>query len=175
MDEIINEGATAPLPEPESAPAMPGPSGAPAEPAYAAPAAPDSGYAHPAGYTPSAGYPQFPAYAPAPPAPRAAQVPPRWVVVTASVFAALFILALTFGMGVKVGAHAGRFDPRFGGQMMQRGPMGWQNDQNGPSGRNGNGYNPRGQGRGYGNMPGYGGPGRGFPRALPSPDATTQP
>ena len=174
MDEIINEGATAPLPDPEPAPQPATP-----EPASVEAAAPATEYAGYGASEPAPLYAAAPAAPSAPAVQKTYQVPARWLVIGLSVLAGLLILAATFGIGVKVGAHAGRFDRSFGGTMMQRGqlpdgqypngqnPHGWQDESDG--------YYPRGEGRGHPNIPGYGAPGRGLPRALPSPNATTQP
>lgn len=153
MDEPIDEGATAPLPqqEPNSAPAADAgtPVATPTESQIAngpPPAAPMPAYAEPA----------------PPPAHRVWRVPDRWVVIVASVIAGVVLLGAAFGIGVKVGAHASRFDRGFGRAMMQP-----------PYGRDGQNewqYGPNGK-----NYRGYGGRGQAFPRAVPSPDTTTQP
>lgn len=156
MDEYINEGAAAPLQD-----LMQGPD----------PVAENQiGVGGPAQWT-----------APAlQPVPRARLFAPAWVVVTAAIVAGLMLLAVTFGIGVAVGTHVGRFSRGAVGAMMQppggwnggnglnsderssdrQGPNGWRNEQQGDR------DNPYG---------GRGGRGRAFPRALPSPDATTQP
>lgn len=116
-----------------------------------------------------------PLYAPVPAAgsvPHASHAVPRWVVVTAAVLGAVFVLAVTFGMGVAVGSHASRFNRGPEGLMMQapggwRGEQGWQNDRSMPRARG-----ERGRGSAD---PGYGGRMRGFPGGQPSCGATTTP
>ena len=173
MNENMNEGTTAPLPEPiqpsvpEAASAQ-NDSGAAYVPpansgayAYAPPATPEYPPTAPA-YTPAPGYP---AYAQTPPAPKASRRPATWIIVTASVAAGVLLLAITFGIGVAVGSHASRFERGAAGMMMQppgnwNGERGLRDDSNGSQG-----------GQGY-NYHGYGG--RGGQRSLPSPDATPQ-
>lgn len=154
MDEPINEGTTAPLPQEAASPA-------PAADASGAPPAPPTG--PPIGYEPPpvAATPTYvePAAARSP---RVWHVPARWVVIVASVIAGVLLLGAAFGMGVKVGAHASRFDRGYGRAMMQA-----------PYGRDGqNEWQYRPNGRNYRS---YGGRGQAFPRAVPSPDTTTQP
>jgi len=153
MDEPVNEGATAPLPEqvPNSAPAVDAgtPVATPTEP--------------PIAYEPPPVAP-LPAYAePVPrPAHRVWHVPARWIVIVASVIAGVLLLGAAFGTGVKVGAHSGRDERGYGGTMMQA-----------PHGRDG--QNEWQYGPNSNNYRGYGGRGRTFPRVVPSPDSTTQP
>ncbi len=153
MDEPIDEGATAPLPqqEPNSAPAADAgtPLATPTESPNAygpPPAAPTPAYAEPAAAR----------------SPRVWRAPTRWVVIVASVIAGVVLLGAAFGIGVKVGAQASRFDRGYGRAMLQA-----------PYGRDGQNewqYGPNGK-----NDRGYGGRGQAFPRVVPSPDTTTQP
>ena len=187
MDDSINEGATAPLPEPIQPSGLPAegasvaPGQAPGEPVAGQGWSAESG----AGYAPYA--PQAPAqvYAPAPGAPAGAGAghsrrgPAPWVIVTAAAVAGLILLALTFGIGVAVGSHASRFSRGPAGLMMQPpggrgGQNGWQDDGTSDPRSPGDerGWRRGGQGSDY---RGYGEHGRSFPRALPSPDTTTQP
>jgi hypothetical protein len=165
MDETVNEGATAPLPEPEP--------GAPAEgaPAADAPVAPEAPMGHPMapGYAPQA-VPPLGYTSPAPRASRMWQVPTRWVAIVAGVIAAMVLLGVAFGVGVGVGRHSARFDSPLKNRAMQI-PYGsnGQNDrnrwQNAPDDTNPYDYDYRG----------YGGHRRTFPRGVPSPNTTTTP
>ena len=172
MDENIQEGATVPLPEPQrgSEPVVPEPTApawAPA--AEAAPPAPEAYAAAPV-YEPT----------PAPVSPaehKRYSISSRTLAIIGGVLGGLLLLAITFGVGVQVGAHAGRFDRGVGGMMpygqgmpngTPNGERGWQNDQRGDG--------PGGwQNDQRGSVPNYGGRGNGFHQAVPSPDTTSRP
>lgn len=103
---------------------------------------------------------------------RSVSIPTRWLVTAGIVVGSIALLALAFGVGVKVGAHT-RF---YGGPAFRSGadvaqfprgtnvPYGWR--ERGTS---------EPDGWGYRNAPGYGGRGRGAPGVSPSPDASTTP
>lgn len=176
MDEPINGEVTAPLPQPAP--------GIDPNAAYPPPTDPNAAYPPPTAAsdvppTPSAP----PVVPPHPPQARGSLPVPLWVVVSAAVIGALVILAITFGLGVAVGAHSTRYDRVPAGMGMvppglDGGEQGWQDGGSVPGPRGGD---PRGGGMRRWNddarddYQGYGGRGRGFHRALPSPDATTQP